>query len=50
MESYLFQVSATDPVTYAGAAILTVTVAAIASGIPAWRATSIDPVVVLKSE
>lgn len=50
IESYLFQVSATDPVTFAWAAVLIVATAAIASGIPAWRATRIDPVVVLKAE
>jgi putative ABC transport system permease protein len=50
IESYLFEVSATDPVTFAAVAVLIVTVAAVASGIPAWRATRIDPVVVLKGE
>jgi putative ABC transport system permease protein len=50
IESYLFEVSATDPMTFAAVAVLIVAVAAIASGIPAWRATRIDPVVVLKGE
>ena len=50
IESYLFQVSATDPMTFAAAAVLIVAIAAIASGIPAWRATKIDPAVVLKAE
>jgi predicted permease len=50
IESYLFEVSATDPVTFAAVAVLIVAVAAISSGVPAWRATRIDPVVVLKGE
>jgi putative ABC transport system permease protein len=43
----LFQVSATDPVTYAGIAATLLAVGLAASYVPAWRATRVDPVVAL---
>jgi ABC-type antimicrobial peptide transport system permease subunit len=46
--SLLFQVSATDPWTYLGIAILFVLVALAASYIPARRATRIDPTAALR--
>jgi ABC-type antimicrobial peptide transport system permease subunit len=48
MKSLLFQVSATDPSTYAGIAVLFVVVALAASYIPARRATRIDPTAALR--
>jgi predicted permease len=48
MKSLLFQVSATDPSTYAGIAVLFVLVALAASYIPARRATRIDPTAALR--
>jgi putative ABC transport system permease protein len=39
--------SALDPVTTAGASALLFTVALLASFVPAWRATRIDPIVAL---
>jgi putative ABC transport system permease protein len=50
LQSYLFEVSATDSTTFVAVAVLVVAVSAAASLIPAWRATKIDPVTVLKAE
>lgn len=50
LQSQLYGVSASDPLTYAGVAALIALVAAIASLLPARRAAAIDPLVALKSE
>jgi putative ABC transport system permease protein len=50
MKSLLFNVSATDPVTFASVALLLIAVALIASYIPARRAVKVDPIIVLKGE
>jgi putative ABC transport system permease protein len=50
LTTLLFSVSRLDPITYAGVVVLLGAVAALASGIPAWRAARIDPVVALRSE
>ena len=50
MSSVLFGVSATDPVSYAVVAALLLVVAALASYVPARRATRVDPLVALKYE
>ena len=39
-----------DPATFASVALLLSTVAVVASFVPAWRASRVDPVVVLKGE
>ncbi len=49
MKSLLFQVSSTDPVTFAGVAVLFVLVALAASYVPARRATRIDPMAALRT-
>ena len=50
METLLFAVRPNDPATLAGVAVLIATVAAVASVIPAFRATRIDPLVALRDE
>jgi putative ABC transport system permease protein len=48
MSSMLFQVSASDPATFALSAALFLAVASIASYLPARRATRIDPTEALR--
>jgi putative ABC transport system permease protein len=50
VSSYLVGVSATDPVTFGGVPLVLLGVSAVASYLPARRATTIDPVRALREE
>jgi ABC-type antimicrobial peptide transport system permease subunit len=50
MESMLFGVSSTDPLTFVLISLLLIAVAALACYIPARRAARVDPMVALRYE
>jgi predicted permease len=50
MQSVLFGIDATDPMTFGGVAVVLLVVAALASLVPAVRATRIDPLAALRAD
>lgn len=50
LQSLLFGVSATDPLTFAAVAVLLVLAALLACWLPAWRAAQVDPLLALRRE
>lgn len=50
LSSALFETPATDPVVFGGAAVILIAVAAVASWLPARRASRVDPLVALRHE
>jgi putative ABC transport system permease protein len=50
MASLLFEVSARDPLTFAGVALTLIAVSAIATWLPARRAAGIDPLQALREQ
>jgi putative ABC transport system permease protein len=50
ISSMLYGIATTDAFTYAGSALVLLVIMTIASYIPAWRASRVDPVVALRCE
>jgi predicted permease len=50
LSSLMYGVSPRDPLVLLGAALVPIVVAAVASYIPAWRASRVDPVIALRYE
>jgi ABC-type lipoprotein release transport system permease subunit len=50
VESLLFGVSGRDPVTFVGVPVVLASTALVACVVPAWRASRLDPVSVLRAE
>jgi putative ABC transport system permease protein len=50
LATLLFGVSHVDPLTYVGVVVLLVATSVVASALPAWRASRVDPVTALRSD
>jgi len=50
LNNLLFGISAADPVSYAGAAVVMALAVLLACGLPAWRAARVDPMTALRND
>jgi ABC-type antimicrobial peptide transport system permease subunit len=50
LRALLYEVSASDPVTFVGVVALLAAVALVASWLPSWRAARVDPTVALRAD
>jgi predicted permease len=50
MKGLLFGVTAADPVTFVAVSLMLFLVTVVASSVPAWRATRVDPIIAMKCE
>jgi putative ABC transport system permease protein len=50
LQAYLYQTTPTDPLTLAGVAIAFIIAGTLACIGPAWRATTVDPMLALRAD
>jgi predicted permease len=50
MSGMLFGITPLDPITYLGAGVVLLAAAVLATWLPAWRASAVDPVVALRND
>jgi ABC-type antimicrobial peptide transport system permease subunit len=50
IQSLLYNVTATDPISFGGTALILAAITILAGFLPARRATAVDPIVALRSD
>jgi putative ABC transport system permease protein len=50
LQSFLYEVAPTDPLTIAAAGVLLVGVTLVACWVPTWRAAAVDPLAAVRCE